>query len=123
MRRLFRIRLVVSLVALLLIPAATLPFAERLRTEWARYWEPRDRSADEEAEQWEAKRQRLIDYVSTSDGPNQGSLAVLDENLGVCEFDWKPEPGETEHDAARRAFAQEKSRIDAEARRLNSLRR
>jgi hypothetical protein len=41
MRRLLQVRILIVLVALALIPAATLPFAERIRTEWARYWEPK----------------------------------------------------------------------------------
>jgi hypothetical protein len=41
MRRLLQFRMLVVLVALALIPAATLPFAERLREEWTRFWEPK----------------------------------------------------------------------------------
>lgn len=39
MRRLLQFRILIVLIALALIPAATLPFAERLRSEWARFWE------------------------------------------------------------------------------------
>lgn len=40
MRRLFRVRIAVVLIALIALPALALPFAERIRTEWARFWEP-----------------------------------------------------------------------------------
>ena len=40
MIRLLRIRLPVLLLALAAIPIATLPFAEQLRSEWAKFWEP-----------------------------------------------------------------------------------
>ena len=41
MRRFLRVRLLLVLIALLLVPTLALPFAERLRAEWTRYWEPR----------------------------------------------------------------------------------
>jgi hypothetical protein len=41
------VRLLFILVALLLVPALALPFAERLRTEWARYWAPRVEAFEE----------------------------------------------------------------------------
>ena len=41
MRRLLRVRMLVVLLALALIPAATLPFAARLRKDWATFWEPK----------------------------------------------------------------------------------
>lgn len=41
MKRLLQFRILIVLIALALIPAATLPFAERLRAEWARFWEPK----------------------------------------------------------------------------------
>ena len=42
MKRLLRIRILIVLIALALIPAVTLPFAERIRAEWVRFWEPEE---------------------------------------------------------------------------------
>lgn len=50
MRRFLQVRILFVLIALLLVPALVLPFAERLRAEWARYWEPKaeaERAVDE----------------------------------------------------------------------------
>lgn len=41
MKRWLQARLLIVLAALVLVPAATLPFSERLRDEWARLWEPK----------------------------------------------------------------------------------
>jgi hypothetical protein len=40
MQRLLQVRMLAVLISLALIPAATLPFAERIRAEWTRFWEP-----------------------------------------------------------------------------------
>ena len=40
MKRLLQVRMLFVLLALALIPAATLPFAARLRDEWTKFWEP-----------------------------------------------------------------------------------
>jgi hypothetical protein len=45
MRRFLRIRILFVLIALLLVPTLILPFAERLRAAWARYWEPKPAEA------------------------------------------------------------------------------
>lgn len=47
MRRLLRVRLLFVLIALLILPTPALPFAERLRTEWARNWEPKPKAVTE----------------------------------------------------------------------------
>ena len=46
MKRLLRVRILVVLVALALLPAAALPFADRLRAEWAKFWEPKPQEFD-----------------------------------------------------------------------------
>lgn len=40
MKRLLRVRILIVLIALALVPLAILPFAERIRSEWVRFWEP-----------------------------------------------------------------------------------
>lgn len=57
MRRFLRIRLLFVLIALLLVPTLVLPYAERLRAEWARLREPRVQAGDEP--QW-ASREALL---------------------------------------------------------------
>lgn len=59
MRRILRIPLVLVLFALVLAPAAVLPFAERLRTEWAKFWDP-----EPEEPEWIVSGDELHVYVN-----------------------------------------------------------
>jgi hypothetical protein len=63
MRRFLRIRILFVLIALLLVPALVLAFAERLRTEWARYWAPKP----------------IIDATTSLDELSSAERAVLAE--------------------------------------------
>jgi hypothetical protein len=101
MKRLLQIRILFVLIALLLAPTLVLPFAERLRTEWARYWEPRAEAHDEpqfassetlrllaDLEQADYQRRVLLARNSSSiaDGYESPNLTIIG-----CKFDALPD--------------------------------
>lgn len=102
MRRLLRVRLLFVLVALLLVPALVMPYAERLRTEWARYWDPKAQPIDDASFVVDADLVRLglleQQMLTGSDAtwevtiipfPDEPPLMYPDEELGYPFGNWR----------------------------------
>jgi hypothetical protein len=82
MRRFLRIRILFVLIALALVPAVVLPCAERLRTEWARYWASRVEASEEAALQAE-----FIPSFEDDDACVSGGCFVVVPALTTGELD------------------------------------
>lgn len=78
MRRFVQVRLLCIVIALTLVPTLVLPFAERLRTAWTKFWEPKPEKFDWEA--YAAEPHVFVNgiYVCPTDWSNVEALENAD---------------------------------------------